>query len=221
MRNCRTLLICNHSDPAGRYAYNQQPQIGLWNLACLAQALTPIISTEDAEAALQSYRSTYAERYTALMGQKLGLTHASKDDASLVNTLLDMMHTSHADYTNLFRSLSHFKSAPGEKNAALRDQFIDRTAFDTWSASYRDRLQREQGSDAERKTRMNKVNPKYILRNHLAQTAINKAEQGRDFSEVDRLLRLLQHPFNEQPEMEDYAATPPEWARHITVNCSS
>ncbi len=221
MENYDPGYICNHSDPAGRYAYNQQPQIGLWNLACLAQALTPIISKEDAETALKNYAPTYAERYTALMGQKLGLTQTSKDDASLINTLLDMMHTSHADYTNLFRGLSHFKSAPGEKNAALRDQFIDRTAFDTWSESYRARLQREQGSDEERKIRMDKVNPKYILRNHLAQTAIDKAEQGRDFSEVDRLLALLQNPFNEQPEMEDYAAIPPEWARHITVSCSS
>lgn len=221
MENYNPNYICNHSDSAGRYAYNQQPQIGLWNLACLAQALTPIISTEDAEAALKSYRSTYAEHYTTLMGRKLGLTHASKGDASLINSLLDMMHASQADYTNLFRDLSDFKSAPAEKNAALRDQFIDRAAFDSWSESYRARLQREQGSDAERKIRMDKVNPKYILRNHLAQTAISKAEQGRDFSEVGRLLALLQDPFNEQPGMEDYAASPPEWARHITVSCSS
>lgn len=219
--------ICNHSDHQGRYAYNQQPEIGLWNLTCLAQALTPIIPVEQAKAALETYGPAFAEHYITLMGQKLGLTQVSKEDFSLTESLLEILHTNRVDYTSLFRSLGHFKSAAGEKNAVLRDQFIDRAAFDAWAESYRARLKMEPAgdgtlnTDAERKARMDKVNPKYILRNYLAQNAIGLAEQKRDFSEVDRLLRLLRNPFDEQPEMETYAAPPPEGAQHIAVSCSS
>ena len=213
--------ICNHSDHGGRYAYDQQPQIGLWNLSCLAQALTPIIPVEEANAILEGYSSAFADHYVALMSRKLGLTHAGRKDFSLLEPLLEMMRASQLDYTNLFRALGHFKSAPDEKNSVLRDQFIDRPAFDAWAAAYRARLATEPGPEAERKARMDKVNPKYILRNYLAQTAIVKAEKERDFSEVDRLLALLKHPYDEQPEMESYAAPAPEWARHIEVSCSS
>ena len=105
-----------------------------------------------------------------------------------------------------------FDSAPDAANEELRDQFIDRAAFDAWASAYRARLQQQSGTDRERKARMDAVNPKYILRNYLAQNAIERAEQQRDFSEIDRLLALLAKPFDEQPEMESYAAAPPDWA---------
>ncbi|MBZ0105403.1 MAG: YdiU family protein [Sulfuricella denitrificans] len=213
--------VCNHSDHEGRYAYDQQPHIGLWNLACLAQALTPIIPVEEANAALETYESIFASHYLGLMRKKLGLETVQRDDVELISGLLDAMHASHVDYTRLFRSLGRFNSVPGETNAALRDQFIDRAAFDAWAVAYRSRLQAEQSEDAGRRQRMDAVNPKYILRNYLAQIAIRKAEQSRDFSEVDRLLELLRRPFDEQPEMESYAALPPDWAQHIEVSCSS
>lgn len=212
--------ICNHSDPTGRYGYDQQPHIGLWNLACLAQALTPIIPMQEAEAALARYESIYAEHHLALMREKLGLTQASDEDIPFIENLLQIMHANQMDYTHLFRGLGNFASAPNMNNATLRDQFIDRLAFDAWAESYRIRLQSEPGTDAERKTRMDKVNPKYILRNYLAQNAISKAEQ-HDFSEIEHLLRLLQRPFDEQLEMEAYAAATPDWAKGIEVSCSS
>lgn len=213
--------VCNHSDHGGRYAFDRQPQIGLWNLTCLAQALSPIIPAEEARAVLGNYGPTYAEHYVNLMSQKLGLTHASKEDVALFEALLELMHANQVDYTHLFRSLGHFKSASGEQNSLVRDQFIDRLAFDAWAETYRARLQNEAGTDEERKARMDRVNPKYILRNYLAQVAIGKAEKERDFSEVDRLLKLLSCPFDEQPEMADYATPPPDWAQHISVSCSS
>ena len=213
--------ICNHSDPGGRYAYDQQPQIGLWNLACLAQALSPLISIEDIHTVLDAYAPAYHQHYLTMMSAKLGLAHAGKDDLPLIATLLEMMHASQLDYTNLFRSFGKFDSATDATNDFFRDQFIDRAGFDAWAASYRARLRHEAGNDSERKARMDGVNPKYILRNYLAQIAIEKAEKNRDFSEIDRLLNLLGKPFDEQPEMESYAATPPEWARQIEVSCSS
>jgi uncharacterized protein YdiU (UPF0061 family) len=213
--------VCNHSDHSGRYAFDQQPHIGLWNLTCLAQALTPILAVDDANAALMRYEAIFVAHYLELMRAKLGLASARPDDAALVDKLLEIMQANQVDYTHLFRSLGHFNSAPGAENARLRDQFIDRAAFDTWAEAYSTRLQAEQSADAARKQRMDGVNPKYILRNYLAQVAIRRAEESRDFSEVERLLELLRRPFDEQPEMESYAALPPDWAQHIEVSCSS
>ncbi len=213
--------ICNHSDPRGRYAYDQQPQIGLWNLACLAQALSPLVPAEQARDVLDGYAPAYHRHYAELMGAKLGLGSPAQDDIRLIASLLEMMQASRLDYTNLFRSLGDFNSSADAANEKLRGQFIDRAAFDAWAAAYRARLQQAPATDSERKTRMAAVNPKYILRNYLAQNAIEKAEKQRDFSEIDRLLKLLAKPFDEQPEMESYAATPPDWAQQIEVSCSS
>ena len=213
--------ICNHSDHSGRYAYDQQPQIGLWNLSALAQALTPLVPINKAEEILDTYSDIYSEHYVQLMCRKFGLTYSGLEDFAVIEPMLKIMQSSQLDFTNLFRSLSRFNSAPGELNSFLRDQFIDRVEFDTWAELYRNRLLAESSVDAERKERMDRVNPKYVLRNYLAQTAISKAEKERDFSEVDRLLNLLAHPFDEQPGMQSYAEPAPEWARHIEVSCSS
>ncbi len=213
--------VCNHSDHGGRYAFDRQPHVGLWNLACLAQALTPIVAADEANAALAGYEAVFDGHYLELMRRKLGLAGARPEDAALIEGLLAIMQASQVDYTRLFRRLGQFNSAPGEDNAMLRDQFIDRAAFDAWGEAYRARLQAEQSADDERRRRMDGVNPKYILRNYLAQTAIRQAREARDFSEVERLLELLRHPYDEQPERESYAALPPDWARHIEVSCSS
>lgn len=213
--------ICNHSDHGGRYAYDQQPQIGLWNLSALAQALTPLIPIAKAEAILGSYSDIYSEQYVRLMSQKLGIKYVGLEDFNVIEPLLEMMEESQLDFTNLFRQMSQFKSDPQELNSILRDQFVNRDAFDSWADRYRARLEIDASTDAERKARMDKANPKYILRNYLAQTAITKAEKDRDYSEIDRLLKLLARPFDEQPEMESYAEPAPEWARHIEVSCSS
>jgi len=213
--------ICNHSDPHGRYAFDQQAQVALWNLSCLALALSPLIPEASAMPILDDYAPAYYARYTQLMGAKLGLGTATKDDIPLISGLLKMMQSSQLDYTSLFRSLGDFDSAADADNSRLRDRFIDRAAFDAWAAAWRARLQQEPGSDSERKARMNRSNPKYILRNHLAQAAIELAENAHDFSEIDRLLRLLGKPFDEQPEMEGYAAPPPQGAPKVSVSCSS
>ena len=213
--------ICNHSDHSGRYAYDQQPQIALWNLSALAQALTPLVPAEQAEEILETYGDIFSEHYVSLMCNKLGIRYAGLEDFALIQPLLEMMQSSKVDYTNLFRNFGNFNTAIDGNNKNLRDQFVDRVAFDEWAAVYRSRLQAEGRQDHERKVAMDKVNPKYILRNYLAQTAISKAEKERDYSEVDRLLNLLAKPFDEQPEMDSYAAPSPEWARHLEVSCSS
>ena len=221
MENFNASYICNHSDSSGRYAYDQQPQIGLWNVSALAHALSKLIDEAQRDEILEGYAAIYYEKYAALMGAKLGLQHPSIADLPLITTWLELLQTSQLDYTKTWRSLSQFATGEQANNHWLRDQFLDRSAFDSWAASYSARLQSENNDDAARRVRMNAVNPKYILRNYLAHVAIERAENQRDFSEVDRLLNLLRNPFDEQPEMENYAALPPEMARSIVVSCSS
>jgi serine/tyrosine/threonine adenylyltransferase len=213
-------FICNHSDHNGRYAFNQQPYIGLWNLSCLAQALLPLSQKEDLKAALDRYTPLCEGRYMELMRAKFGLIKTKEEDASLIQDLLALMHLHHVDYTNFFRTLGLFQAGPESQNEPFRDFFLDRGAFDQWACRYKDRLREEGSRDEDRMVHMNRVNPKYVLRNYLAQTAIEKA-QKKDFSEIDRLLTLLQNPYSDQPGMDAYAAPPPNWGKHLSVSCSS
>ena len=214
-------FICNHSDHHGRYAFNQQPYIGLWNLSCLAQALLPLAPEDALKIALDTYESTLNARYTDLMCKKMGLQQHRPDDAALVTDLLNLLQANRVDYTNFFRALSKFQTLPPAGHTPLGDFFVDRVAFDAWAVRYRERLQAEDSDDLERKARMNLVNPKYVLRNYLAQNAIAVAVEKKDYSEIDRLLDLFRHPYAEQPDMQQYAASPPNGGKHIIVNCSS
>jgi len=220
--------ICNHSDDSGRYAYNRQPAIAHWNLYCLGQALVPL--TEDVEAtqaALESFKEEYARAIEEVMHAKLGLATIESGDDALIERLMDLLQAGRADWTRFWRGLSQVDSgetaSPGP--AAVRDLFADRAAFDAWATDYRARLRREGSVDAERAARMNRVNPKYVLRNHLAEIAIARARgdggEPRDFSEVERLLAVLAQPYEEQPQFESYAAAPPDWAAHLNLSCSS
>lgn len=213
-------FICNHSDHNGRYAFNQQPYIGLWNLSCLAQALLPLVEKEALKAGLGTYQSLFDQEYHKQMKGKFGLVGEQAGDDDLIRDFLGLLQGSHADYTIVFRELGAFSSQNGAVNEKLREHFLNRERFDDWALRYRDRLRSEGDRDDERCDRMNRVNPKYVLRNYLAQTAIEKA-QNKDFSEIDRLFTVLQTPFAEQPGMESYALPPPNWGKHLAVSCSS
>ncbi|MEJ2591996.1 MAG: YdiU family protein [Candidatus Thiodiazotropha sp.] len=220
-------FICNHSDRWGRYAFDRQPSIALWNLSCLAQAMLPLFHDSDPEAAatlareaLQTFEPAYRSAYLRGMRKKLGLSRQAPTDEGLVTDLLTRMQRSRVDYTNLFRALCRVNGGDAEGDDAARDLFIERSLFDRWVERYRQRLQTEQRSDGERRQAMRRANPKYILRNYLAQQAIEQAEQG-SYDETERLLGLLRTPYDEQPEMEDYAAEPPEWGRRLELSCSS
>ncbi len=211
-------FICNHSDYSGRYAFNQQPNIGLWNCNALAHALSPLITVEQLREILQSYQPTIEQHYLCLMCAKLGLATAQDSDSTLIGQLLTLMRQSAVDYTLFFRHLCNFSTHT--ENTFLRDLFIDRNAFDTWCAQYITRLQQEHSDDEIRNAAMKHVNPKYILRNYLAQQAIDLAQQN-DFSMAENLLRVLLSPFDEHPDFEHYANLPPEWGKHLEISCSS
>ena len=214
--------ICNHTDQQGRYSYANQPQVGHWNCYALGQALMPLIGDVDAaQEALGVYQGEFAATLDYLLHAKLGLQTAREDDKTLFEGMFKLMTANHVDFTNFFRGLGNLGiegGSPGD--TALRDMFIDRDSFDAWAASYRARLLAEHSVDAERKLAMDAVNPKYVLRNYLAQVAIDKAV-AKDYSEIAKLLAILEKPFDEQPEHDSYAALPPDWASHLEVSCSS
>jgi uncharacterized protein YdiU (UPF0061 family) len=217
--------ICNHSDHQGRYAFNKQPEIGLFNLSCLAQALLPLLH-EDADEAvtlakqsLDKYQTAFVGDYAGLMRQKLGFSQAQHDDQKLVTWLLKLLENNRVDYSLFFRNLSkpHTEDAVNQ----CRDLFLDRPAFDDWFAHYQGRLQHEDLPQKQRCQQMKAINPKYILRNYMAEIAIRKAQDEDDYSEIDNLMTILQSPFDEHPAFEHYAGHPPDWAQRIEVSCSS
>lgn len=212
-------FIPNHSDHHGRYSFQNQPDIGYWNIRALAQALSPLITQGDVHKAPEMYEATMLHHYAALMRAKLGLQESQLDDDTLTTDLLALMHAGRVDYTNFFRALGDFCQETGA-NDSIRDFFPDRQGFDRWAERYRARLSGERSDDRERKARMNRCNPKYVLRNYLVHRAIRHATQ-QDYSEIERLLGLLRDPYSDQPDMDAYAAPPPDWGKGIVVSCSS
>lgn len=214
-------FVCNHSDHEGRYAYNQQPGVGLWNLTRLAEALLSLLAEPDALTALNRYQPFFETEYARLMRAKLGLTEERDGDRSLIWALLQVLHLGQVDYTRFFRLLADFDSAEGAETPVLRRECGYRPQFDQWAVRYGERLRAEGSVDAERAARMRCVNPAYVLRNWLAERAIRRARDARDYSEIARLRELLRDPFVERAGMEEYAAPPPDWGRELVVSCSS
>ncbi len=159
--------------------------------------------------------------YRELVLAKLGLTEWREEDGELLSGILEILQANHVDYTTFFRRLGALPSAGADSNSRLGELFTDRSAFDAWAVNYRRRLQSEASKDQERQALMDKVNPMFILRNHLAHTAITLATEKRDYSEIEKLLRLLRNPYQDAPGMEHYAAAPPDWSKNLVVGCSS
>jgi uncharacterized protein YdiU (UPF0061 family) len=233
----------NTTDATGRrYRFGQQPAIAQWNLAQLANAIYPLVGqAEPLQAVLDSFATVYQEGWQRMMARKLGL--ASFDpltDNDLFAELLAILPLAETDMTIFFRRLARLKvndpsvsaagddalMAPlmdayyvsGQLTSALRSRTVN------WMKSYLKRAGRDNTPHETRRRRMNAVNPKYVLRNYMAQLAIDKAEQG-DFTLIHDLLELLRHPYDEQPEKEAFAVKRPDWARHrpgcSMLSCSS
>nr|MBA2620906.1 YdiU family protein [Acidobacteriota bacterium] len=213
-------FICNHSDYGGRYAFDQQPNVALWNLYKLAQTLIPLIEPEKAETVLGEYQTVFTKRFIELMRGKLGLQTEQTEDARLISDLFEILQASRVDYTVFFRRLGDFNTDEWEKNKLLQGMFIDPASFDRWAETYRVRLAKEASADERRRVSMRLVNPKFVLRNHIAQTVIERAQAG-DYTELNTLLEVLKKPFDQQPTMQRFAEPPPEGSEPIAVSCSS
>ncbi len=202
-------FICNHSDHSGRYAFNNQPSIGLWNCHALAAALKDHIEIERTKEIINSYEKIFYDELTFIFRKKLGLNETHHDDLKLVEDLLSWMERNKKDYTNTFRALSK------ENRLLFKDELGKK-----WLEKYEERLKMEKTPSADRKKAMELINPKFILRNYLAQEAIQDAENF-DYEKFNTLLELLKKPFDENSEYENLAKAPPEWGKKLEISCSS
>jgi serine/tyrosine/threonine adenylyltransferase len=233
----------NTTDAVGRrYCFGNQPQIALWNLVQLANAIYTLIGkVEPLEQALEVYQRHYQERWQIMMAGKLGFNGFKHNhDQTLINELFSVLSLVETDMTIFFRRLAMLDvdadklnnltddalMAPIESAYYLPEQLTPekKTRIGNWLRNYINCLNQDATPTETRRKNMNAVNPKYVLRNYLAQVAIDKAEEG-DFSMIGELLDLLRHPYDEQPDKEEFAQKRPEWARHrpgsSMLSCSS
>jgi serine/tyrosine/threonine adenylyltransferase len=212
--------ICNHSDELGRYSFANQPRVAHWNCYCLAQALMPLIKDVAlAEGALAAFNPAFETAYLGLMRKKLGLLETQEDDAMFIQATLALLQANKADFTLFFRCL-----ATNDIDNRCRDLMLDWVTFDAWKAKYQARTGMEKTSPELRRSTMLGANPAYVLRNHLAEQAIQMArgDKGQvDYSEIIRLMKALETPFTETHEFDSYGALPPSWASELSVSCSS
>jgi len=209
-----------------RYCYGNQPQIGLWNLARFAGALLPLIPKEDLEAGLEVYGNVYRESFSRALAQKLGLAAFGEEgDEALLAELFQVLNAVETDFTLFFRGLAAVR-ADALVAPLLPAFYADPDAahlarLEAWLRAW---LARAAQPAAERARRMNAVNPRYVPRNYLAQQAIDAMAAG-DPSVLERLMQVLERPYDEQPGNEEFAARRPEWARSrpgcSALSCSS
>ncbi len=220
----------NTTDAQGRrYRFGTQPQVAYWNLGRLAQALAPLFDdVAPLHDGLERFRSEYAQAERDNIAAKLGLQQCGDDDVALMRDVLDLLQQGEVDMTLWFRGLSALPLqpwTPAQALAALADAFYDPAklaaqapAFEAWLARYAQRLQPDPLPAAARAEQMRAANPRYVLRNYLAQQAIDRAEQG-DTGGIDELLEVMRRPYDEQPGREAFAAKRPDWAR-TRAGCS-
>ena len=205
--------ICNHSDYQGRYAFKNQPYIGLWNCSALGHALSSLISEESQTEILQTYEENFQNTLAELYRKKLGLGLEEPEDAALIQGLLDIMESEKLDYTNTFRNLMH--TLTNKISPELSSEISK-----SWVVSFLKRHSIETMSQEKRLELMSQMNPKFILRNYMAQEAIEAAEKN-DFLLLNTLLIVLTQPFEEFPEHQKFANKPPKWAKDLEISCSS
>ena len=205
--------VCNHSDHQGRYAFKNQPYIGLWNCSALGHALSSLISEEAQGQILQTYEEIFQSTLAELFRKKLGLEQEKSEDATLIQGLLDIMESEKLDYTNTFRNLTQ----------ALTNKItpeLDSDIAKSWIVSFQERHTKEGLSVDKKLISMHQINPKFILRNYMAQEAIDAAEDS-DFSKLETLIVVLTKPFEELKEHQKFANKSPAWAQDLEISCSS
>ena len=229
---CAFMDFYNHEqvyssiDRHGRYAYSNQPNIGVWNLSRLAEAILPLFDEDTdkavslAQDVLEKYVDHYANEWLSGFRTKCGLTASAgvkhEDDKALLDSLLDVMDENQADFTLTFYQLSRLGKEK-EDDSAIRDLFINREAMDAWLVKWRERLAAEPASDEERQAAMQAVNPIYIPRNHQVEAVIRAAEDRDDFAPFHELHAVLQKPFEYQEGREPYMQPPlPDEVVHQT-----
>lgn len=221
-----------------RYRYGHQAQIAQWNLVQLANALYPLINdAQPLRQCINDFASSYATQLEIMRAAKLGLKTFQADDATLITELHKVLQLVETDMTIFYRALADLNTEAQYQTddqllAPIADAYYveaqltpeNKAEICHWLRQYQKRIRQDGTSDADRRTAMNKVNPKYVFRNYLAQLATDKAEQG-DFSLVNELLDVFRHPYDEQPDKAHFAVKRPDWARERAgcsmLSCSS
>ena len=214
-----------------RYRFGQQGSISMWNLFQLGNAIFPLVGeAAPLENILNNYQSKFEEAYFQMMKSKLGLLEEDEEDGNLIDLLHQVLHLTETDMTIFYRNLSDYKKGEEVEDRDLLNPIHDafyapqevngemEMAWKNWIQKYLARLKKETLSDTARKAKMDTINPKYVLRNYMAQLAIDDADQGK-YDLIDELFQLLRQPYAEQPEFQKWFARRPEWARH-KVGCS-
>lgn len=197
--------ICNHSDVQGRYSFANQPAIGMWNLHAFAVTLSSLISMKEQKEILENYENFFLDEYQRLMAARLGFSGFNDQINKLIYELLDLLEQNKTDYNFFFSNIEKFSR---EEN------------FLRWFENYSQILESRGVNKIKAQELMRKSNPQFILRNHLLQNAIEKAEAG-DFSEVKKLQKIFSQPFANQSEFQEYSNPAPSWAKEICISCSS
>jgi serine/tyrosine/threonine adenylyltransferase len=226
----------NTTDAGGRrYRYGQQPAVAQWNLMRLAEALVPVMGSEQPlQDGLDLYADVFTREYHAMLAAKLGLRDTGDATQQLAGQLHALLHAAEVDYTLFFRALGEvdvYAEAPADALQLLGDVFYDEAKRAAHADALRDWMARWQAASAaegvaphERRQRMHAVNPRYVLRNYLAQQVIDAAEAG-DVAPLHELLDVMRRPYDDQPGRDRFAARRPEWARHKAgcsmLSCSS
>jgi uncharacterized protein YdiU (UPF0061 family) len=211
-------FICNHTDRGGRYAFDRQPMIARWNCQALAAALSTLVSQDDARAALAAFDRAFARAMPALLRAKFGLFETRDGDGALMAAALDALARSGGDFTLFFRTLSRFE--PGNDADAQLAAMLPAQAWAAWRSTYLARVGDEKTSAIERRAAMLATNPAVVLRNHLAQEAI-EAAQARDYVPLAALHAALRHPFAEGHDGTHFASPPAPGTEAIEISCSS
>ena len=213
-------FICNHSDHQGRYAFDQQPNIGLWNLSALAHALSPLVPKEKARAVLMSYEEKLTLSFQTRMAKKLGLQSLERDKLPHLGELFILLEKGGVDYSRFMRALCYITSD------RWADEIVKLTTSETqpelaqWLHRHLQIIKDTSKDLHAAEQQMLQNNPKFILRNYLAQNAIDAAYRG-DYSEIAVLQNILRTPYDEHNEHAHLAKAPPAWASSLTVSCSS
>ena len=205
--------VCNHSDHQGRYAFQNQPYIGLWNCSALGHALSSLISEEAQGEILQTYEKIFQSTLAELFRKKLGLEQEQSEDAALIQGLLDIMESEKLDYTNTFRNLT--QALTNKITPELESEIAK-----SWINSFQKRHHKESFTLSEKLVLMNNTNPKFILRNYMAQEVIEAAEES-NYLELETLIKIITNPFEEHEDFQSFAERSPEWAKDIEISCSS
>ncbi|MCY3985989.1 MAG: YdiU family protein [Candidatus Dadabacteria bacterium] len=209
----------NHSDHFGRYSYVNQPAIGWWNLEKFAKCLKGLVDEEEIAGALEAYNTDFSSAYKKFMLRKFGFSKEKRQSLRFIEKTLGMLSEDETDYHIFFRSISKVK----KNGSFMENPWLGSVSgkWQRWISEYAGELQENSPPDNERRKLMDSVNPKYVLRNHIMETAIRDAVERGDYSEIEKVKRIFENPFLEQPQYESYAGTSPEWAKGLVVSCFS